>query len=412
MINPLIASLGVHPFPRLTALLSYSTPPEGIEIIDVTIGEPRFEPPTALINNVITQHTEQWRGYPSNNGPDWFRNSISHWLESRNNLPVGSISPNAIIPTAGAREALYQLGFVIQPRDGKRLFAMPTPHYAPYRAAAIMSGLEPLYLPATETSDYLPDLDQIAIYGPQIAVMLLCSPSNPEGAIASPSYLRRAVSLAREFNFLLIVDECYSEIYFETKPASVLEICWEMRDEHALKKGADPLRNVVSVNSISKRSSAAGLRVGFVAGDQLVIKGLVDLRSYCGGTTPQPNLGVAAALWQDESHVDDIRAQYRQNFEIAQEVLGHLPGFRCPKAGMFLWLRVDNDEAAALHAWQHGGLRVVPGSYIGTPGYDGQNPASTHIRIAMVHPPEIIRSALLRLIPTLEAHGPKQRELA
>lgn len=398
--NPTIGELGAHPFPRLNALLVGQRPPDGETPIDLTIGEPRFAPP-ASINALITAYGEHWGSYPPNDGPAWFRDAAARWLERRFNLPPGAVASDAVIPTAGAREALYQIGFLPVRSGDRPFFVMPTPHYAPYRAAALMAGLQPLYLAGLPETGYLPDLDVVEGHATRIAAMLVASPSNPEGAIAAPDYLAQAIRLAREHHFLLVVDECYSELYLDEPPTGALEVCWRLRDG----RSDQVFDNVLVVNSLSKRSSAAGLRVGFVAGDRTLIRALVALRAYGGGTTPVPNLGVAAQLLADEAHVADLRAGYRTNFAIADQVLCGLPGYRRPSGGMFLWLRVADGEQVAAHLWRTAGLRVMPGSYLGPSGQNGENPGASHIRVALVHPPEVIREALTRLAPTLSSMG-------
>lgn len=399
-LNPVIGDLGAHPFPRLARLLAAVQPPAGLEVVDLSIGEPRIPPPTLLAEE-IAQHGDKWASYPPNNGPDWFRRAAAGWLERRNNLPEGAVGDH-VIPTAGAREALYQVAFLVDPRQqGRSLLAMPTPHYAPYRGAALAAGMEPLYLAAGPGHGYLPDLAVLSgERAKRTAMLFLCTPSNPEGVIAPADYVRDAIELARRHDFVLVVDECYSEIYRDDPPVGALEVCWSMR-----RSSEDPFRNVLVINSLSKRSSAAGLRAGLVAGDAELVSALVHLRAYAAGTTPLPNLAAAAALLNDEEHVATIRQCYRDNYAVADEVLGGAPGYRSPAAGMFLWLRVHDDEEAALAAWRTAALRVVPGSYLGLPGWNGDHPGAGHVRVALVHQPDQLRHALRRLRPIMEKVG-------
>ncbi len=399
--NPAVPALGTHPFPRIAALLDGITPVPAAPPLDLTIGEPRFPPPPWL-TEALGDRPELLAKYPPNNGPDWFRDAAARWLERRFALPFGAVAPDALFPTAGAREALFQLGLLAGPANGRRqLLAMPTPHYAPYRAAAALGGLQAFNMPAVAEHGYLPDLDLIDDErGPRTAMLILCTPSNPEGAVATPAYLRRAVTLARKYGFVLAVDECYSEIYLDEPPAGVLTACWELYDGQG-----DPFRNVLTVNSLSKRSSSAGLRVGFVAGDHRLVRDFVALRSYVGGTTPLPNLAAAARLLADEVHVKAVRESYRATFAAADQVLAGVPGYSRPPAGMFLWLRVEDDERAAVRAWREAAVRGVPGSHLGPAGWDGSHPGRGHLRLAMVHGPRETAEALTRLVPVLREIG-------
>jgi aspartate/methionine/tyrosine aminotransferase len=391
-------ALGTHPFPRLMKLLEGASSPPGLEPIDLSIGEPQVAPPSWLAEQLLARK-ETLRTYPTNAGPRWFADAVLGWLERRFNIPHGVLDHGSVVPTAGAREALFQLGLAIrQPSSGRDLIAMPTPHYAPYRAAAVFGRFSPLRLAATQATGYLPDLAAIPPeLSCRIAMLYICSPSNPEGAVASRLYLAQAIEYARSRGFLLVVDECYSEIYRQLPPPSVLEVCAE------LGGGGDPFRNVVVVNSLSKRSSAAGLRVGWVAGDRRVVSALVGVRAFAGGTTPLVNLHAGAALYNDEKHVDKIRSWYQDSFAAADEVLGQFPNYHSPEAGMFLWLPVDNDEDSARRVWEQAALRVVPGSYLGPADDAGIHPGRSHIRVAMVHHRSHVTDALSRLREVLAA---------
>lgn len=396
LVNPEIAQLGTHPFPRVAGLLAGIEPPPG-ETLDLTIGEPRTPPP-AWLPSRLALHGSSLGSYPRNEGTGEFRTAASEWLNRRFLLdpPLG---PEAVVPGSGARELLFQLGLLAS-RERGRLAIMPTPHYAPYRAAARLTGLEAVYLPATAGTGHLPDLDEVERRGEEVALLTVCAPSNPEGATADRAYLARAVRLARRHDFILAVDECYSEIYRAEAPYGVLRACADLHDG-----AGDPYSHVLAVNSLSKRSSAPGLRIGFAAGDRGLVRGLVGLRAYAAGTVGCPNMAAAADLLRDERHVETIRDHYRTLFDTADDLLGGLPGYRSPAAGMFLWLRVDDDEEAAADCWGRAGLRVVPGRYLGPAAYDGTQPGQGYLRVAMVHDQATTGRALERLAPILAKRG-------
>lgn len=393
MLNKKIEALGIHPFIKTSALLSGREPNPSLSTIDLTIGEPQFGPPNVIASS-IAESERFWGRYPTNNGPSQFREAVGKWLQRRFELPDHSIDwESEILPFAGAREALFQIGFLADSSNPiKKSFAMPTPHYAPYRAAAIMAGLEPLYIPVTPETSFLPDLDFVDQCGDRLALFIVCSPSNPEGSIASEAYLRRAIQLARKHNFILVVDECYSEIYFDTAPTGVLKVCCEMDDG-----AVTSFKNVIAINSLSKRSSAAGLRAAFACGDRNVMKTFEKLRAYCGGTAPVPNLLAASTLLNDESHVADLRALYSDNVKIIDSFLAGVDGYTKPMAGMFLWLRFGADEQAAIRAWEEVSLKIIPGSFLGPVGWNGEHPANRYCRIALVHPADVMHEVGRRL---------------
>ncbi|MGH7094539.1 MAG: aminotransferase class I/II-fold pyridoxal phosphate-dependent enzyme, partial [Stellaceae bacterium] len=220
------------------------------------------------------------------------------------------------------------------------------------------------------------------------ALFYLCSPANPQGTIASLDYLKQAIRLAREYDFVLAVDECYAEIYDQLPPPGALEAC------AALGGGFD---HVVVFHSLSKRSSAAGLRSGFVAGDPRYVGQFKRLRDFGGCQVPLPVQAAATALWRDEAHVVENRALYRRKFDLAEAALGGRYGFYRPDGGFFLWLDVGDGEAAALRLWREAAIRVLPGGYTARAGQSGVNPGSQYIRLAVVHDAATLEDAFARI---------------
>jgi FkbO/Hyg5 family chorismatase len=405
ILNPSILELGGHPFSLTSDLLKDVANNKEYSIRDLTIGEPQISPPLNIIEEQLSRIDGAWGKYPPNDGTADFRSAVTRWIESRNQIPNESIDPEGfVIPTAGAREALFQVGTILKKNSGKPYLAMPTPHYAPYRAAAIMSGLKPLYLASNSWTSYLPSLEDIEKHAPHLSALFLCTPSNPEGAIATPQYLSRVLYLARRHNFLLIVDESYSELFFnsDVPPSGIIDVCWH---EHCGMKHGDPFKNVLVINSLSKRSSAAGLRIGFVCGDREVVTGFIKFRAYSGGTAALPNIQIATGLLRDESHVRDIRGYYLESLNAVDSVLKNMKGYRRPDGGMFLWLKVTDSLSAAKELWRSKSIRSVPGVFLGPPAWNGDNPGLHHLRIALVHSADILRDSAQRIAPILDEFG-------
>jgi aspartate/methionine/tyrosine aminotransferase len=219
------------------------------------------------------------------------------------------------------------------------------------------------------------------------AIAYICSPSNPQGAVASRAYWADLIALAEKHDFQIFADECYSEIYRYDAPVGALQVAQEV--------GADPER-VVIFHSLSKRSNLPGLRSGFVAGGPRSIAEVKQLRNYAGAPLPLPLQKVAERAWGDEAHVVENRAQYIEKFKVADEVFGGMQGYKGPEAGFFLWLPVANGEAAALELWRRTGVRVLPGAYLSR-DVNGTNPGQGYIRVAMVAPINDMRRGLIQL---------------
>jgi aspartate/methionine/tyrosine aminotransferase len=232
------------------------------------------------------------------------------------------------------------------------------------------------------------------------SLLYLCSPSNPEGAVADLDYLKKAIALARRYDFVLAVDECYAEIWDAAPPPGTLEAA------NALDSGGDePFANIVVFHSLSKRSSAAGLRSGFIAGDRRIVALMQRLRTYASSAPPLPILAASAALWSDEGHAAEIRDAYRAKLDLAEKSLGAAGAFYRPAGGFFLWLEAGDGEDMAIRLWRDAGIRVLPGAYLGRADADGFNPGQRFIRIALVHDDATLVPALGQIAELLTPGG-------
>ena len=219
------------------------------------------------------------------------------------------------------------------------------------------------------------------------ALVYLCSPANPQGAVASRDYLADLLHLAEKHDFILLADECYSEIWRDAAPAGALQVAADI--------GADPER-VAVFHSLSKRSSLPGLRSGFVAGGPRAIARFRQLRSYGGAPVPLPVQHVSERAWSDESHVEASRALYVEKFKAADRIFKGVQVYRPPEAGFFLWLPVEDGEAAAMKLWTETGVRVLPGAYLSRDTAEG-NPGKAYIGVALVAPKDETQAALVKI---------------
>jgi N-succinyldiaminopimelate aminotransferase len=388
--------LRFHPFTRLNALLGDIAPggPKGAPALAFSVGEPQAAPPPFLAE-ILERHKAEWSRYPQSAGTPDFRAAVAAWLQRRYGLAEGFPDRDQeIAPCAGTREALFHIALAAVPewqgQGARPAVLMASPFYHVYAGAAAVAGAEPVFLPATAANGFLPAPEDVA---PEVlartALAYVCSPSNPQGAVASRGYLARWLALGRRHGFTLAFDECYAEIYRGEPPAGGLEAAEGRLD------------NLVVLHSLSKRSAAPGLRSGFIAGDRRLIRRVTQLVNFGGSAPSFPALAASAALWREESHVAAGRERYRRCFAIAERVLGKRFGFAQPEGGFFLWLDVGDGEAAARRLWAEAGLRVLPGAYMARPDATGRNPGQPYIRVALVHEPEVVEEGLLRLVQVL-----------
>ncbi|MGV1014479.1 MAG: aminotransferase class I/II-fold pyridoxal phosphate-dependent enzyme [Methyloceanibacter sp.] len=392
-LDELVAS----PFARLARLLEGVKP--GASPIDLSLGEPKgLIPP--FIGPTLQEHLHEFGRYPPIRGIPSLRQAIADWIGRRYPSLNGKIDAEChVLPLNGSREGLFSAIFPAltrKPAVKEPAVLIPNPFYQAYAAAAAASGTEPCFLPSTATTNFLPDLEAIdeALLARTVA-FYLCSPSNPQGAVADRTYLARAIALARRFDFLLFADECYSEIYGDTPPPGALETAYEE---------AGTFANVVVFNSLSKRSGLPGLRSGFVAGDADFIAALARFRNVACPQVPLPVQHVSVSAWADEDHVERGRALYRQNFDLADALLEGRYGYRRPAGSFFLWLNLavfGGGEAAATTLWKGCGVRVLPGAYLTHSQPGGESPGENYVRAALVHDADTTREALTRIVATL-----------
>jgi N-succinyldiaminopimelate aminotransferase len=383
------------PFLRVAELLAPYQPAK--PLIALSLGEPQHPVPD-FVGPVLARHIADFGRYPMARGIEPFRKAAAGWLSRRFDLPRDIDPESELLVLNGSREGLFFAAITaarhVGERRGRRAILMPNPFYPAYAAGTLAAGCEPIYLPTTLANGFLPDLDSLdeATLARTVA-MYIASPANPQGAVASKEYFVRLKSLADRFGFMILSDECYSEIYTQSAPGSMLE-----------SAGAD-FANVVAFQSLSKRSNLPGMRVGFAAGDKKFLSMFHELRNIAAPQVPMPLQHVAVAAYDDEAHVEENRRLYRIKFDLADQILGSRYGYRRPAGGFCVWLDVSawgGDEAATVKLYRDAGVRVIPGSYLARKQPDGSNPGTGYIRLALVAGSETTAEALHRLVEILD----------
>jgi N-succinyldiaminopimelate aminotransferase len=379
-MHPGLARLKPYPFERLARLLAGLAPPAHLKHIRLSIGEPQHAPPPFVVEALVGA-LGALGTYPATAGTPEFRRSVGNWLERRFALG-GTLDPDTmVLPVSGTREALFAFAqALIDPAAGVTV-ALPNPCYQVYEGAALLAGAEPLYLDTTAAHGFVPDLAAVPEAAwRRCALLYLCSPGNPTGAVLDLEFMRAALALADRHGFVIAADECYSEIHADERaaPPGFLGACRIL--------GRPTFARVVAFHSLSKRSSLPGLRSGFVAGDPAILERFRLYRTYHGCALPVHVQRASIAAWDDEGHVRDNRALYRAKFDAVLPVLAPLLRLERPAGGFYLWPEVgDDDEAFAreLYAAEH--VTVLPGSYLARAGAAG-NPGRGRVRISLVAP--------------------------
>jgi len=368
-----------YPFEKLNNLLRDIIPNTKYSASVLTIGEPQFETPQ-FIQEILKESAPLLKKYPKTAGEEVLRKAMLEFNKKRFNLTLNN---SQIIPTFGTREVLFNFPQFLLFDIKNPVMAYTNPFYQIYEGAAIATGSKVIHLNLTKENAFKPVIDEDELA--ECDLVILNFPNNPTMATLTLEELGEWVKLSLKHNFILLNDECYSEIYTKNPVPSLLEA--------SLLAGNDTFKNILVINSISKRSSAPGLRSGFIAGDASILQKYMKYRTYIGCASPLPLQSAAAAAWSDEAHVEASRSVYKHNFEIAKEILGT----EIPEATFYLWIHVGNALEFTKKLFAQYNVKVLPGEFLARNDSRDENPGVGYIRIALVEDEERTRSALLRI---------------
>ncbi len=368
-----------YPFEKLNDLLKDITPNKDYTPSVLTIGEPQFETPE-FIQKALKESTNLLQKYPKTTGEAELREAMRGFVARRFHV---KLSNEEIIPTFGTREVLFNFPQFLLFDKEKSVMAYTNPFYQIYEGAAIATRSEVIHLNLSAKNNFKPTLNDKDL--DRCDLVILNFPNNPTTATLSIDELGKWVKLALKHNFILLNDECYSEIYTDKAIPSLLEA--------SQKVGNNDFTNILVINSISKRSSAPGLRSGFIAGDAKILKEYMKYRTYVGCASPLPLQHAAAEAWNDEAHVASSRAIYKENFQVAKEILGTA----IPKATFYIWLHVGDAIAFTQKLYKEYNVKVLPGEFLARQDAKGENPGIGYIRIALVESPQKTKEALSRI---------------
>ncbi|MCI5969515.1 succinyldiaminopimelate transaminase [Helicobacter sp.] len=371
-----------YPFEKLQALIKDIPIKAGR--IALTIGEPQFPTPKNICN-ALKDSVDLLNKYPKTGGEDYLKQAMLGFIKCRFGVDLDFAM---LIPTFGTREVLFNFPQFYLFDKKSPVIAHPNPFYQIYEGAAIATRAKTIYMNLTPQNNFTPSLTKAQMQ--ECNLVILNSPNNPTGSTMSLDSLAQWVNHALEYDFLLLNDECYSEIYSDKKPTSILQA--------SIAVGNTQFKNVLSLNSISKRSSAPGLRSGFIAGDSTLLKDYAQYRTYVGCASPLPLQKAASVAWSDVAHTEFSRKEYASNLKLVQEILcKKIPNLPIPKDSFYVWLPVDDDLAFTRNLLEQENILVLPGSFLSRTDAQGQNPGSNFVRLALVYEEAVIKDALLRI---------------
>ncbi|WP_313297363.1 succinyldiaminopimelate transaminase [Diaphorobacter sp.] len=398
-MNPLLTHLQPYPFERLRQLFAGVIPAPQYRAISLGIGEPKHPTPQ-LIKDALAASMDGLAAYPATAGAPQLREACAHWLDRRYGVKVDAATQ--VLPVNGSREALFAFAqTVIDPTRPGATVVSPNPFYQIYEGAALLSGATPYFAPSVAERNFAVDWDSVPEdVWQRTQLVFVCSPGNPTGAVMPLSEWEKLFALSDRYGFVIASDECYSEIYFrDDAPLGGLEA--------ATRLGRSDFQRLMMFTSLSKRSNVPGMRSGFVAGDAALIKQFQLYRTY-HGSAMSPTIQMASiAAWNDEQHVIDNRALYRQKFAEITPLLAKVMDVALPDASFYLWARVpdalgmsDTEFAKALLAQYN--VTVLPGSYLARE-VGGVNPGAQRVRMALVAETAECREAAERIVQFIQS---------
>ena len=393
-MNSRLSGLQPYPFQRLAELMRGVSPPPDKSPIRLSIGEPQHAAPHIVLEEIGAQ-LQTLSSYPTTHGLPALRESAAAWANRRHHLERMPLDPQRhILPVSGTREALFSIvQAVIDPADSERpVIILPNPFYQIYEGAALLAGAEPYFLNTVAESGYRMDFDAVpAQIWKRTRMVFVCSPGNPTGAVMEREEFVHLIELAHRHDFLIVSDECYSEIYFDEHqpPPGILQAAHDL--------GVADFRHCLAFQSLSKRSNLPGLRSGIVAGDGNVMTQYLDYRTYHGCSLSALAQAASIRAWNDEDHVRANRDLYRAKFDAVLAILAPVMDIARPQAGFYLWPRTSqDDERFARELYERENVLVLPGSYLSRTA-DGINPGRNHVRMALVAPLEQCVAAAHRI---------------
>ncbi|MDT3441240.1 succinyldiaminopimelate transaminase [Pseudofrankia sp. BMG5.37] len=338
-------------------------------LVDLSVGTP-VDPVPAVVQQALAAAANS-PGYPLTWGTPGLRDAAAGWLARRLGVLV---DPSAVLPVIGTKELVAQLPGQLGLGPGDRVW-VPTPAYPTYEVGALLARCEPVYGPADG-----------------VALVWLNSPSNPTGRCLGIDEMRAVVAWARERGAIVASDECYIELGWESRAVSVLhpDVCGGSHE------------GLLAVHSLSKRSNLAGYRAGFVTGDPVLVRELLELRKHAGLMLPDPVQAAMTAALADDMHVADQRARYVNRRTVLGAALA-VAGFTIEhsEAGLYLWATRGEDAWATVDALASVGVLVAPGTFYGEAG-------RRHVRVALTAPDAQVATVPERMamLPPPRPSGP------
>ncbi|MDD3296796.1 MAG: aminotransferase class I/II-fold pyridoxal phosphate-dependent enzyme [Candidatus Omnitrophica bacterium] len=332
---------------------------KGVDFLDLSIGDPDIPAPKKVVEALCTGASlKNNQKYALDQGNPALRISIQKWFKKR--FAVNLDANRQILPLLGSKEGLvhFPLAFV---NKGDYVI-IPSPGYPGYRGAALFSGAKIHEMPLLAENNFLPNFSAIPLTIKNKAkIIYLNYPNNPTTALASLDFLKETVKFCSRYGIIIAYDNAYSEIYFDKKPHSILEI-----------KGSQEI--AIEFHSFSKTFCMTGFRIGWAAGNEKLLAGLLKVKTNIdSGIFGAVQEAGRVALDECGSYIENMRGIFNRRRKIFLRGMVKA-GFNDIYADstFYVWARIPSSYKSSMEFTEYlitkKGIVATPGAGFGKYG--------------------------------------------
>ncbi|MBR3513713.1 MAG: pyridoxal phosphate-dependent aminotransferase [Bacteroidaceae bacterium] len=340
---------------------------QGIDVINLSVGEPDFNTPEHIKAAAIKAVEENWSKYSPVPGYPSLKQAIVNKLKTENGLDY---APSQILCSNGAKQSVCNtIMALVNPGDE---VIIPAPYWVSYPQMVLLAEGTPVFVEATIEQDFKITPEQLeAAITPKTRALILCSPSNPTGSVYSKEELRGLADvIARHERVIVIADEIYEHINYVGKHESIAQF-------------ADVKDRVVIINGVSKAYAMTGWRIGFIAAPEWVVKGCNKLQGqYTSGPCSVSQKAAEAAYTGSQQCVEEMRQAFERRKNLIVKLAKEVPGLEVnePQGAFYLFPKcssyfgkhdgdrhINSSTDLAMYLLEVGHVATVAGDAFGSP---------------------------------------------
>lgn len=340
---------------------------QGIDIINMSVGEPDFNTPDHIKEAAKKAIDENWSRYSPNPGYPELKNAIVAKLKNENGLDY---KPSQILCSNGAKQSVCNVVMALVNAGDEVI--IPAPYWVSYPEMVKLADGTPVFIESTIEQDFKITPEQLeAAITPNTRAIILCSPSNPTGSVYSKAELEGLKNvLLKHERVIVIADEIYEHINYVGKHASMAEF-------------EDIKDRVVIINGVSKAYAMTGWRIGFIAAPEWIVKGCNKLQGqYTSGPCSVSQKAAEAAYTGTQQPVEDMRKAFERRRNLIVSLAKEIPGLEVnePQGAFYLFPKcssyfgkADGDRVIntstdlAMYLLEVGHVAAVAGDAFGSP---------------------------------------------